>query len=149
MWTWRTRYSTYLGGLGTGIGEGNEGVKCARGKECLGAKDVEVEFDCSAPSSNGSNSGASESGEGEAMGTPLAEKEEAGYWRQEIEGLGGIVKKKYRKRERVGGTVKEWEDEREGGEVLGREKRGEERSWCGWCGRVVLGGRDLEESDGE
>ena len=120
-------------------------MKCARGKECLGAKDVEVEFDCSAPSSVSSGASGKSSGDGE--GTPLAEKEEAGYWRQEIEGLGGIVKKKYRKRERVGGTVKEWEDEREGGEVLGKEKRGEERSWCGWCERVVPGGRDLEEND--
>lgn len=124
-------------------------MKCARGKECLGAKDVEVEFDCSAPSSSSgeSNCGASEVGDGEVAGTPLQEKEEAGYWRQEVEGLGGIVKKKYRKRERVGGTVKEWEDERDGGEVLGREKCGEERSWCGWCGRVVLGGRDLDVGD--
>ncbi len=107
---------------------------------------MEVEFDCSAPSSSSGESNHSEgsAAEGEGGGTPLMEKEEAGYWRQEVEGLGGIVKKKYRKRERVGGTVKEWEDEREGGEVLEREKRGEERSWCGWCGRVVLGGRDLE-----
>ncbi|KAL6721351.1 hypothetical protein ACLMJK_000454 [Lecanora helva] len=150
IWTWRTRYSTYLGGLGTGIGEGNEGVKCARGKECLGAKDVEVEFDCSSSSSGGSGINGSESGtEGNGSESPMVEKEEAGYWRQEIEGLGGIVKKKYRKRERVGATVKEWEDEREGGEVLGREKRGDERSWCGWCGRVVLGGRDLDGIDNE
>ena len=26
-WTWRTHYSTYLGGLGTGIGQGNEAVR--------------------------------------------------------------------------------------------------------------------------
>lgn len=57
------------------------------------------------------------------------------------------MKKKYRKRERVGGTVKEWEDERDGGEVLAREKEGRERSWCGWCGRVVLGARDWEKGE--
>ena len=127
-------------------------MKCARGKECLGAKDVEVEFDCTSTppaSSSSSGSSGSESDQGDGGGTPLAEKEEAGYWRQEVEGLGGIVRKKYRKRERVGGTVREWEDEREGAEVLGREKRGEERSWCGWCGRVVLGGRDLDEREAE
>ena len=89
----------------------------------------------------------SESESGGEAGTPVGEKkseEDAGYWRQEIEGLGGIVKKKYRKRERVGGTVREWEDEREGAEVLGREKKGLERSWCGWCGRVVKGEKDLQ-----
>ena len=159
VWTWRTRYSTYLGGLGTGIGEGNEGVKCARQARCEGAVDVEVEFECSSTPSNlissssssstsltSSNGGGSESG-AEAS-TPGKNEEEAGYWRQEIEGLGGIVKKKYRKKERMGATVREWEDEREGGEVLGREKSGLERSWCGWCGRVVLGEKDLEAERG-
>lgn len=148
--------------MGTGIGEGNEGVKCARGRECEGAVDVEVEFECSSRSNggggsrNGSNSSlsggsdGSGSGEGERSESPWGDKDEAGYLRQEIEGLGGVVKKKVRKRERVGGTVREWEDEREGkDEVLGREKRGAERSWCGWCGRVVLGGRDLEEEEGD
>lgn len=148
MWTWRTRYATSYGGLGTGIGEGNEGVKCARGGECEGGLEVEVEFECggSGNASESSLSGASDGGGGDG---PSGDKDEAGYLWQEIEGLGGVVKKKVRKRERVGGTVREWEDEREGrDEVLGREKRGAERGWCGWCGwcgRVVLGGRDLEE----
>ena len=199
VWTWRTRYTTYLGGLGTGIGEGNEGVKCARGRDCLGAKEVEVEFEC--PYNNGSSSSSSTSSTSSASGsgsdisettitttastasvtnpnpatadtlpvpgffgfgplrptstpsTPGLEDthrdkdkdEAAGYWRQEIEGLGGVVKKKFRKRERVGRTVREWEDEREGSEeILGREKRGQMRSWCGWCGRVVLGAKDVD-----
>ena len=146
-----------------GFGQGNEGVKCARGGECEGAVDVEVEFECSSRSnggggsrngstgslSGGSDSGGGSGGEAERSESPWGEKDEAGYLWQEIEGLGGVVKKKVRKRERVGGTVREWEDEREGkDEVLGREKRGAERSWCGWCGRVVLGGRDLEEEEG-
>ncbi|OJD34857.1 zinc finger fyve phd-type protein [Diplodia corticola] len=42
-WTWRTRYSTYLGGLGAGIGEGHEGVKCGLGPACRGGCDVEHE----------------------------------------------------------------------------------------------------------
>lgn len=113
---------------------------------------MEVEFECSSSGSPAASvsggSGGSESGAEGGSESPMGEKEEAGYWRQEVEGLGGIVKKKYRKREKVGGTVREWEDEREGKEVLGREKGGEERSWCGWCGRVVLGGRDLDERDG-
>lgn len=168
IWTWRTRYTTYLGGLGTGIGEGNEGVKCARGRECLEAKDVEVEFECpSSSGSDGSENGGGAGGGGVgnnlsdggvvgigggggvepagggrvgAPGTPDLE-DKAGYWRQEVEGLGGVVKKKFRKRERVGRTVREWEDEREGkGEILGREKSGECRSWCGWCGKLVREG---------
>ncbi|KAG8529447.1 uncharacterized protein KY384_006084 [Bacidia gigantensis] len=138
VWTWRTRYTTYLGGLGTGIGEGNEGVKCARGADCKGALEVEVEFECptsaSSPvpgsaSSHGESSGNGSDGE-EASGTPMKEKEEAGYWRQEIEGLGGVVKKKFRKRERIGGTVREWEDESKGGAILAREKAHEDRAWC-------------------
>lgn len=128
-------------------------MKCARGRECEGAVDVEVEFECSSGggrnASDSSLSGASDGGgEREGSESPWGEKDEAGYLWQEIEGLGGVVKKKVRKRERVGGTVKEWEDEREGkDEALGREKRGAERSWCGWCGRVVLGGRDLEKEE--
>ncbi|KAL9100063.1 MAG: hypothetical protein Q9163_004521 [Psora crenata] len=134
VWTWRTRYTTYLGGLGTGIGEGNEGVKCARGANCAGGKEVEVEFECP----TGSSSSGSESGEDKDRDSPFRENDEAGYWRQEIEGLGGVVKKKFRKREKVGGTVREWEEERDGGELLRREKFGIDRAWCGWCGRVVL-----------
>ncbi|KAL8645108.1 MAG: hypothetical protein Q9210_006892, partial [Variospora velana] len=75
-----------------------------------------------------------------------AKEERAGYWQQEIEGIGGRVKKKVKKRVRMGKTVKEWEDERDGKEeALGRESRGEARSWCGWCGRVVWGQKDRED----
>ncbi len=105
-----------------------------------------MEFECSSGGSVVGSSGSESGGDGES---PMGEKDEAGYWRQEIEGLGGIVKKKYRKRERVGGTVREWEDEREGGPVLGRELEGLERSWCGWCGRVVLRVRDVDEAGSE
>lgn len=167
-WTWRVRYSTYLGGLGTGVGEGTEGVKCARGADCLAAEEVEVEWECPARgagtgdasgSGSGSESSLAKSGhagreDGDVVagnvvpGTPGVDREKAetaGYWRQEIEGLGGVVKKKFRKRERVGRTVREWEEEREGkAEILAREKGGAVRSWCGWCDRVVLGPKDLE-----
>ena len=144
IWTWRTRYSTYLGGLGTGIGEGNEGVKCWRGQDCVAAHEVEVEIDCS-EEGRASDRDSPES-DGERSRTEADGKtERAGYWQQEIEGIGGIVKKKVRKRVKVGRTVREWEDERDGKEdVLGREVRGEERSWCGWCGRVIWGHKDLE-----
>lgn len=100
-----------------------------------------MEFECS---NSAGGSSESDSGDGKDSSSPWEEKDEAGYLKQEIEGLGGIVKKKYRKRERVGGTVKEWEEERDGEEVLRREKEGWERSWCGWCGRVVRE-RDAED----
>ncbi|KAL8832870.1 MAG: hypothetical protein Q9170_004712 [Blastenia crenularia] len=145
IWTWRTRYSTYLGGLGTGIGEGNEGVKCWRGEKCMAAQEVEMEIDFSEEGRANSDRESSESDSERHWMEGEAKEERAGYWQQEIEGIGGIVKKKVRKRIRVGKTVKEWEDERDGKEdALGRESRGEARSWCGWCGRVVWGMKDRE-----
>lgn len=145
IWTWRTRYSTYLGGLGTGIGEGNEGVKCWRGEKCMAAQEVEVEIDCSEEGRGGSDRESSESDSEWHWTEGEGKEERAGYWQQEIEGIGGVVKKKIRKRIRVGKTVKEWEDERDGKEeVLRRESRGEARSWCGWCGRLIWGKKDRE-----
>ena len=70
--------------------------------------------------------------------------DDAGYWSQEVEGIGGVVKKKMKTRMKVGAPVREWEDEREGGKLLGREISGKERSWCAWCDRVVPGKVDLE-----
>ncbi|KAJ8604278.1 hypothetical protein MRB53_041876 [Persea americana] len=119
-WTWRTRYTTYLGGLGTGIGEGNEGVECGRAAQCFAAREVENEIDCDADEAKrGSRSGP-------------------GYLEQEIEGIGGVVKKKVKKRVRVGATVAEGEDERDGGsDCLEAERTGARRSWCSWCSNVV------------
>ena len=138
-WTWRTHYSTYLGGVGTGIGQGNEAVKCARTFFCLGAQIVDVDLEC--PSSFKGGPGL----QGIAVDAPEHAGDEAGYWSQEIEGIGGIVKKKVRTRIKVGAPVREWEDEREGGQLLGREISGKERSWCAWCDRVVPGKADFEQ----
>lgn len=137
-WTWRTRYSAYLGGLGTGIGEGVEGVQCGRHSECLAAKGVEKEIDCDA--------------EGLRAMQQLREKAElegrtwsgTSYLMQEMEGIGGVVKKKVKKRVRVGAVVKEYEDEREHGKFMRREQDGLNRSWCSWCDRIVLGKKDHE-----
>jgi hypothetical protein len=63
--------------------------------------------------------------------------QKAGYLRQEIVGLGGVVRKKFRKIVRVGRPVEEFEDEREKSEYMSKEARGESRAWCGWCNRVV------------
>ena len=136
-WTWRTRYSTYLGGLGTGIGEGNEGVGCGRGSECLAAKDIEKEIDCDAQEL------ANIKKEEEAVESPGREFVGTSYLTQEIEGIGGIVKKKIKKRVRVGAVVKEYEDERDNGHYLSREQNGINRSWCNWCHRVIPGQKDL------
>ncbi|KAA6413675.1 MAG: hypothetical protein FRX48_02036 [Lasallia pustulata] len=160
VWTWRTRYSVCLGGLGTGIGEGNEGVECGRREHCLAARDIEVEIDCgagdlarslsSSPATPPRDRPSSRdfTGSEEETGTDLSwAGEKAGYLRQEIEGIGGVVKKKVKKRVRVGKTVREYEDEREKAEYLEREVKGYNRSWCGWCLRVIPGNFNEEGLD--
>jgi hypothetical protein len=132
-----------LGGVGTGIGEGCQGVKCGRGETCLAAKEIELEVDCEADES-GSDSGSS--------GSPVAhssyyhengtsvdghDDDQPGYFRQEVIGLGGVVKHKSKKRVNVGACVVEYEDERETGNYLVREEQGLYRAWCGWCSRVI------------
>lgn len=142
-WTWRTRYSTYLGGLGTGIGEGNEGVSCGKGSLCLAAKEVEKEIDCDAQEL------ANIRREEEQVESPGREYGGTSYLTQEIEGIGGIVKKKVKKRVKVGAVVKEYEDEREHGNYLNREQKGINRSWCFWCSRVVLSQKDMQTPENE
>lgn len=48
IWKWRNQYGEVLGGLGTGIGDADRGVECARGKDCLSGKFIEHETDCDA-----------------------------------------------------------------------------------------------------
>ena len=153
VWTWRSRYSTHIGGgLGTGSGVGNQGQKCGRGDQCLddGANSISwVEIDCS------EGYGAEDGHEFEHLttsrsGTPVLDgggsgltTNRPGYLQQEIEGIGGVVKKKVKKKVKVGATVWEYEDERKDPrKYLEREATGKERSWCGWCGRVCLGEQD-------
>lgn len=136
-WTWRTRYST-LFGLGTGIGEGNEGVECGRGADCLGAREVEKEIDCDADELaelRREMSRVELEGGGRIWGGNS-------YLTHEMEGIGGVVKKKVKKRIKVGCVVKEYEDERENGSYLEREHGGKSRSWCYWCLRVIPGNKD-------
>ena len=136
-WAWRTRYSA-CGGLGAGLGEGNEGVECGRGSLCLEAREVEQEIEC------------------DAEDLALLEDEmssaemDGHHWRgssytiQETVGIGGRVKKKVKKRVMVGAIVKEYEDERANGKFLAREQSGNNRSWCHWCERVIVGRKDLD-----
>ncbi|KAL4938129.1 hypothetical protein BDV06DRAFT_61234 [Aspergillus oleicola] len=156
VWTWRTRYSTYLGGLGTGIGEGCQGVKCGRGENCLAAQEIELEVECEADESMSHSppeygyhfghrfdSATSHSGShNHASGSPAEkwedpEEKEPGYLRQEIIGIGGRVKQRAKKRVMVGTCVVEHEDERDTGDYLTREENGMHRGWCGWCWRVI------------
>jgi hypothetical protein len=153
VWTWRSRYSTHIGGgLGTGLGEGDQGQKCGRGEECLesGSGGVcWVEIDCSESNKynghfHGDSSSSGYNTENEPE-TSERDRDKPGYLQQEIEGIGGVVKKKVKKRVKVGATVWEYDDERETGKYLERESSGKERSWCGWCSRVVPGEADIAE----
>ncbi|KAI1609270.1 hypothetical protein EDD37DRAFT_697722 [Exophiala viscosa] len=143
VWTWRSRYSTHIGGgLGTGLGEGNQGQKCGRGEACLdkGGKAVcWVEIDCS----EGTTEDREHDGHNlSRAGAPDYVNNKPGYLQQEIEGIGGVVKKKVKKRVKVGGTCWEYADERESGKYLEREAQGTIRSWCAWCNRLCLDEKD-------
>jgi hypothetical protein len=72
-----------------------------------------------------------------------------GYTRHEIEGIGGVVKKKLVRMVKVGACVSEWEDEREIGKYLVREVEGRTRSWCRWCWRVIPSAKDKGEQLGK
>ncbi|KAF2234078.1 hypothetical protein EV356DRAFT_426512, partial [Viridothelium virens] len=135
-WLWRTRYSNYLGGLGTGIGEGNEGVECGLGEQCFAVRDVVQEIECDADEL------AALECEAKQAGLEGREWRGASYLFQEIEGIGGAVKKKVKKRVRLGAVVKEYEDEREHSDHLRRERDGSARCWCCWCARVLPGRKD-------
>lgn len=156
IWRWRTRYLPSLGGLGVGIGEGNRGVPCGRGEDCIAAREVEHEIDCDAedareidsnsravsPSSSPSSSHDGSSSSLNHSGTPQTGP---GYARHEIEGIGGVMKKKLVKMVKVGACVPEFFDEKEAGKFLVREQEGKARSWCGWCWRVVPGAKEVIE----
>ncbi|KAK7991988.1 hypothetical protein PG988_000782 [Apiospora saccharicola] len=194
IWRWRNQYGEVLGGLGTGIGDGDRGVICGRDWECVAAKEREQETDCDAedarershcttplpwiaavtatgattvsslPSSSGavlrppssastsSSSGGGGGGEGGAVAQQQQQQQYSssplgpGYVRHEIEGIGGVVKTKRLTMVKVGACVPEWEDEKNRGEILGREVKGIARSWCGWCWRVIPGKLDIESA---
>ncbi|OBT75157.1 hypothetical protein VF21_05481 [Pseudogymnoascus sp. 05NY08] len=142
IWRWRMQYSPTLA-------EGSR--RCGRAGECGAAMVVEEEVDCDAydlrdgDEADGREGGrgdvvspAPSEGSGGGEGSVRSGRRGAGYARHEIEGIGGVVKKKLIRRARVGACVEEWEDERVVGRFMVREKEGG-RSWCGWCWRVVPG----------
>ena len=180
IWRWRSQYGEVLGGLGTGIGDGDRGVICGREAECCAAKERETEVDCDAQDGKDNplaswsevsmSSGSPPSSAAttpdqpppppshiqhhQYTGNPLdhvlhaddrtpSPQLRCGYERHEIEGIGGVVKRKLVRMVKIGACVPEWEDERGMGRTaMGREARGELRSWCGWCWRVIPGRDD-------
>lgn len=110
-------------------------MKCGRGESCLAAQEIELEVDCEAD--EGSSDGSSTGHSPVSPPTDSHDDEEPGYFRQEVIGLGGVVKHKAKKRVMVGACVVEYEDEREAGRYLYREEEGSHRAWCGWCSRVI------------
>lgn len=146
IWKWRTRYLPSLGGLGVGIGEGNRGVPCGRGKECLAAKEVEHETDCDAEDARETSRGSSPSSRpASATGSIRSAQEQhgPGYVRHEVEAIGGGIKKLVVTMVKVGACVPEYGDEKQQGKFLVREMEGRARSWCGWCWRVIPGAKDV------
>lgn len=140
-WNWRTRHTHVLGGIGTGAGEGNEGVECGRGRACLGARIVEHET-CEQAILDKLERSPTPDSAVRWRGTS--------YHAQEIEGIGGVLKIKHKKQVRVGECVKLYEDEKETSiQCLAREVKSDLRSWCHWCERVVLSAKDKAEIAGE
>lgn len=145
LWDWRTWYRTNLLGIGTGIGGGNLGVTCARRTACLGAQEAEVETVLGSETGGMWPTETFESLEG-STGHHMPHHDgenKPGYFLHEMEGIGGVVKKKLTHHIRVAKAVPEFEDERDRSKLLERERKGETRSWCGWCDRVILGHADL------
>ena len=136
-WAWRTRYSA-CGGIGAGLGEGNEGVECGRDGDCLDAKEVEREIECDV------HELAALEAEMEKAVIDGRQLAGSSYSCHEIVGIGGKVKKKLNKMVPVGAVVKEYEDERATGKFLRREQEGSNRSWCSWCDRIVVGKKDVD-----
>lgn len=150
VWTWRSRYSTHMGGgIGTGLGLGDQGQKCGRGDQCLetGPESVSwVEIDCTESADEHDGYPLSRSATPvRDNSSPAASNNRPGYFSQEVDGIGGVRKRKVRKRVKVGATVYEYDDERKTGKYLDREASGRERSWCGWCGRLCLGEKDHQD----
>lgn len=182
IWHWRSHYGEVLGGLGTGIGDGDRGVICGRETRCLAAREIEHEVDCdaedarwcgepgsaprglslnsAAPSPFAISSATTDHAVLPVAAMPMAsflldglqhENDRApspqigpGYERHEIEGIGGRVKRKLVRMVRVGACVPEAVDEIGlGRRVLGPEVRGDARSWCGWCWRVIPASQDV------
>lgn len=101
---------------------------------------MESEIDCDAEDAREIDSRAES-----PSSSPGSPRRDGGYMRHEIEGIGGVVKKKLVRMVKVGACVPEFGDEKDAGKFLVREQEGKARSWCGWCWRVVPGVKDVVE----
>jgi hypothetical protein len=126
-----------------GIGEGIEGVRCGRGTTCTAAEMTLVESECDSAATRLFEMGWMITASGEVVPGQ-------GYLIREIEGIGGIMRKKLMRKQLIGAVVAGSVSGEAGGngqsvrrEYLGREVRGEQRSWCGWCERVIPGKNDV------
>lgn len=137
-WTWRNRYS-HCGGMGAGLGEGNEGVQCGRTSDCLAATLVLKDVECDAVELAHLQADAAKA---ELQGRHW---NGGSYTTQEMLGLGDTIKTKAKKFVPVGAVVKQYEDEK-GSSFLGREQTGANRTWCSWCDRVVLSIKDKDRA---
>ncbi|KAF3491749.1 uncharacterized protein GIQ15_01266 [Arthroderma uncinatum] len=155
VWSWRTRYNEFLGGGGhwVGFGDCGQGVQCGLEQKCLAAEYIEVEVDCEAGewmselshSDNSSDSAIDHLRHSNPHShSDGRDDEEPGYLRQEIEGIGGVVKQKVKKRVRVGASVEERDDDRETATYLKQETSGAVRSRCGWCSGIVPSNSEKE-----
>jgi hypothetical protein len=173
---WRARYGSTMGGLGIGAcaPAATEGMQCARGPECLAAREVEVEVAAGDESVEG---GANQQGgnlatnysqylvphirsraptknsDADLPHTTSLQDVQAGYFRQEAEGIGGVLRAKTTRRVRVGAPVEEEPEPLEpspsGGlqaSIEEKEGTGKYRSWCGWCERVIRSKEDIRGS---
>ncbi|KAK2739846.1 hypothetical protein FQN57_006422 [Myotisia sp. PD_48] len=149
VWSWRTRYNTYLGGGGPWVsfGDGGHGVQCGRRENCLGAEKIEVEVDCNTEdfmSGHPDRSHAHYSHDhSHDLHLDSHDDEEPGYLRQEIVGIGGVVKHKVKKHVKVGANVVELHNELGTSNNLVQERLGAVRSCCGWCLQIVPSTKEL------
>jgi hypothetical protein len=116
LWEWLKRYSESMEGLME-----QSKVRCARDQRCLDAETVHVEVACDVADRAGVNVGTA------------PEKREPGYFRQEMMGIGGVIKQKRWQDVTVGRVV----DLALHDGLLKEEREGRVRSWCGWCDRVI------------
>jgi hypothetical protein len=152
-WDWRRTYGRLHAGAAEGGGA--QGVECGRGRFCRGARIVEKEVEyISVDDDDGGDHAAAQ------PGGPLAGAGRTGgsFGVQETQGVGGRVYRKARIVQQVGGPVDEGDgddvpptgDEQHaggagtggGGCALLREHRGEARSWCAWCERIIVSAAD-------
>ncbi|CAD6500593.1 BgTH12-06303 [Blumeria graminis f. sp. triticale] len=148
IWKWCTRYLPSLGAINNSIGDGGCGVPCGLGENCAKAREVEMEIDCDAEDArennldyiSGRNTSRRCSGGSSQVGP--------GYKRHEIEGIGGVMKKKLVKIVRVGASVSEWRDDSVVDNFLAKERDGSARSWCAWCRKIIpsIADRNLQLS---